>query len=45
MLDHSVFRVIDSMIRIDLLITDTDYLYVYVPITDMENRYLLTVIK
>ncbi len=26
-------------------ITDTDYLYVYVPITDIQNRYLFTVIK
>ncbi len=26
-------------------ITDTDNLYVYVPITDIQNRYLFTVIK
>ncbi len=25
--------------------SDTDYLYVYVPITDIQNRYLFTVIK
>ncbi len=25
--------------------TDTDNLYVYVPITDIQNRYLFTVIK
>ncbi len=28
-----------------VFITDTDYLHVYVPITDIQNRYLFTVLK
>ncbi len=37
-----IFILVD---RYWFFITDTDYLYVYVPITDIQNQYLFTVIK
>ncbi len=44
---HAALRTrIDSSDRpIFIFYNDTDYLYVYVPITNIQNRYLFTVIK